>query len=64
MNRAVILVDVQNIYYTTRQAYAASFDYNRLWREMGLIWRRMGILAEQSGNIYVINGKMFRSGRK
>ncbi len=34
INRAVILVDVQNIYYTTRQAYAASFDYNRLWREI------------------------------
>ena len=34
MSRLVILVDVQNIYYTTRQAYAASFDYNRLWREV------------------------------
>ena len=34
MSRVVILVDVQNVYYTTRQAYAASFDYNRLWREV------------------------------
>ncbi len=34
MERVVILVDVQNIYYTTRQAYGASFDYNRLWREV------------------------------
>lgn len=34
MSRVVILVDVQNVYYTTRQAYAASFNYNRLWREL------------------------------
>jgi uncharacterized LabA/DUF88 family protein len=27
----IILVDVQNIYYTTRDAYAARFDYNRFW---------------------------------
>lgn len=26
-----ILVDVQNIYYTTRQAYKKSFDYNEFW---------------------------------
>lgn len=27
----VILVDVQNIYYTTRQAYQRNFDYNKFW---------------------------------
>lgn len=28
-----IFVDVQNIYYTCRQAYQASFDYNKFWAE-------------------------------
>ena len=31
MNRIAIFVDVQNIYYTTRQAYGRQFDYNKLW---------------------------------
>jgi len=26
-----IFVDVQNIYYTCRQAYQANFDYNKFW---------------------------------
>ena len=26
-----IFVDVQNIYYTCREAYKANFDYNRFW---------------------------------
>jgi len=29
-----IFVDVQNIYYTCRQAYQASFDYNKFWTEI------------------------------
>ena len=29
-----IFVDVQNIYYTCRQAYNASFDYNKFWAEV------------------------------
>ena len=29
-----IFVDVQNIYYTCRQAYQASFDYNKFWGEV------------------------------
>jgi uncharacterized LabA/DUF88 family protein len=33
MERVTILVDVQNIYYTTRQAYNQSFDYNEFWRQ-------------------------------
>ena len=33
MQNVVILVDVQNIYYTTRQAYGRHFDYNRFWRQ-------------------------------
>ena len=33
MERVVILVDVQNIYHTTRQSFAAGFDYNAFWAE-------------------------------
>jgi len=29
-----LFVDVQNIYYTTRQAYNAHFDYRSFWREI------------------------------
>jgi len=31
--RVAIFADVQNIYYTTRQAYNAHFDYNAFWRQ-------------------------------
>ncbi|MBL4670914.1 MAG: NYN domain-containing protein [Arenicella sp.] len=31
MKKISILVDVQNIYYTTRQAYGRHFDYNKFW---------------------------------
>lgn len=31
MQKVVILVDVQNIYYTTRQAHRCNFDYNAFW---------------------------------
>lgn len=33
MKRVAVFVDVQNIYYTTRQAYGAHFDYNTFWRQ-------------------------------
>ncbi|MBC7984048.1 MAG: NYN domain-containing protein [Candidatus Obscuribacterales bacterium] len=33
MKRVAIFVDVQNIYYTTRQAFNAHFDYNTFWRQ-------------------------------
>ncbi len=33
MERVVILVDVQNIYHTTRQGFATGFDYNRSWQQ-------------------------------
>lgn len=29
--RISVFVDVQNIYYTCRQAYRANFDYNKFW---------------------------------
>ena len=31
MERLTILVDVQNIYYTTKHTYQRNFDYNRFW---------------------------------
>ena len=34
MTNVTILVDVQNIYYTTRQAYGRRFDYNAFWKEI------------------------------
>ena len=34
MNKALVLVDVQNVYYTCRQAYKRNFNYNRFWREL------------------------------
>ena len=32
MESVLILVDVQNIYYTTKQAYGRNFDYNEFWK--------------------------------
>lgn len=34
MEPVVILVDVQNIYYTVRQSFATGFDYNAFWRQV------------------------------
>jgi len=34
METVAILVDVQNVYYTTRSAYAKNFDYNRFWADV------------------------------
>jgi uncharacterized LabA/DUF88 family protein len=36
VNRIAIFVDVQNIYYTTRQAYGRQFDYRKLWRRISV----------------------------
>lgn len=33
MEKVSIFVDVQNIYYTCRQAYKRSFDYNKFWAQ-------------------------------
>ncbi len=33
MKKVSLFVDVQNIYYTTRDAYGRSFDYNRFWAQ-------------------------------
>lgn len=34
MEKVGIFVDVQNIYYTCRQAYQGNFDYNKFWAEV------------------------------
>ena len=33
MERVAIFVDVQNVYYTSRQTYKKNFDYNAFWRQ-------------------------------
>ena len=34
MKKIAVFVDVQNIYYTTRQAYAGQFNYREFWRRI------------------------------
>ena len=34
MNRIALFADVQNIYYTTRQAYGRQFNYRELWQRV------------------------------
>ncbi|VAX12843.1 hypothetical protein MNBD_GAMMA24-2596 [hydrothermal vent metagenome] len=34
VKKIAIFADVQNIYYTTRQAYARQFDYRKLWQHI------------------------------
>jgi len=34
VKKIAIFVDVQNIYYTTRQAYARQFNYRKLWQRV------------------------------
>ncbi len=34
MKKVAIFVDVQNIYYTTRQAFGQHFDYRTFWRRV------------------------------
>ncbi|WP_299180713.1 NYN domain-containing protein [uncultured Neptuniibacter sp.] len=34
MKRIAIFVDVQNIYYTTRQAFGAPFNYRKFWQQV------------------------------
>ncbi|GGX52936.1 NYN domain-containing protein [Saccharospirillum salsuginis] len=33
MERVALFVDVQNVYYTTRQIHGRGFDYNRFWQQ-------------------------------
>lgn len=35
LKRIAVFADVQNIYYTTRQAYDRQFNYRALWKRLG-----------------------------
>jgi len=37
MKRLAVFVDVQNIYYTTRQAFGQQFNYRALWQELSAL---------------------------
>jgi uncharacterized LabA/DUF88 family protein len=34
MNKIAVFVDVQNIYYTTRDAYGRQFNYRKFWQQL------------------------------
>jgi len=34
LRKIAVFVDVQNVYYTVKQAYGAQFDYSAFWREL------------------------------
>lgn len=34
MNKIAVFVDVQNIYYTTRDSYGRQFNYRKLWQQL------------------------------
>lgn len=34
MQKVAIFVDVQNVYYTTKQTFGKNFDYNRFWKRV------------------------------
>ena len=36
MKKIAIFVDVQNIYYTTRQAYGRQFNYKKFWQRISV----------------------------
>ena len=48
MNKIALFADVQNIYYTTREAYGRQFNYRELWRKVAA----QGIIA--SATAYAI----------
>jgi len=37
MSRVAVFVDVQNIYYTTKQAFGRSFDYRKFWQDLSFM---------------------------
>ena len=36
MNKIAIFVDVQNIYYTTRDTYGRQFNYRKFWQQVSI----------------------------
>ncbi len=51
MKRIAVFVDVQNIYYTTKQAFKRSFDYRKFWQDL-----------EFMGDIVLANAYAIESG--
>ena len=45
MKKVSIFVDVQNIYYTTKQIFNSNFDYNKFWKEITLGREIIGAFA-------------------
>ena len=45
MKTVSIFVDVQNIYYTTRQQFSCNFDYNKFWNLVTLNREIVGAFA-------------------
>ena len=51
LEKVSIFVDVQNIYYTCRQAYKRSFDYNKFWAQATEGHELMGGSPKCSGQL-------------
>ncbi|WP_083007520.1 NYN domain-containing protein [Halomonas sp. GT] len=34
MTKVAIFIDIQNVYYTVREAYGKNFDYNKFWAKV------------------------------
>lgn len=51
MKKVALFVDVQNIYYTCRQAYGRQFNYRELWRRLS-----------QEGEIQIANAYAIHRG--
>ena len=60
MKKIAIFVDVQNIYYTTRQAYGRQFNYRKLWKKITAEGNIVAATAYaiQTGVIVKFNFKM------
>jgi len=51
VKKVAVFADVQNIYYTTKQAFGRSFDYRKLWQDVAF----MGDIVV--ANAYAIESK-------
>ncbi|QDZ93296.1 NYN domain-containing protein [Shewanella decolorationis] len=45
MNKIALFVDVQNIYYTCREAYQRQFNYRKLWQQLSAQGEIVGATA-------------------
>jgi uncharacterized LabA/DUF88 family protein len=45
LNRIAIFADVQNIYYTTRQAFGRQFDYQSFWERVSVTGEIVAAMA-------------------